>query len=144
MPEFLLATAALVLLTVAVGLLRLLRGPTDADRVMAVQLLGTGTVAVLLLVAAVAYSIAVRLFDAPCSGEFDQLGAATQQCLDRWESVELLPFLPVLPLGLVAFATPTRFWQRWAPMMFLGCLVLLVIVLMPAIKNKREEAFVED
>lgn len=52
MPEFLLAAAALVLLTVAVGLLRLLRGPTDADRVMAVQLLGTGTVAVLLLVAA--------------------------------------------------------------------------------------------
>ena len=51
MPEFLLAAAALVLLTVAVGLLRLLRGPTDADRVMAVQLLGTGTVAVLLLLA---------------------------------------------------------------------------------------------
>lgn len=51
MPEFLLAAAALVLLTVAVGLLRLLRGPTDADRVMAVQLLGTGMVAVLLLLA---------------------------------------------------------------------------------------------
>ncbi len=61
----------------------------------------------LLLVAAVAYSIAVRLFDAPCSGEFDQLGAATQQCLDRWESVELLPFLPVLPLGLDGLASST-------------------------------------
>ncbi|MGE3295292.1 MAG: monovalent cation/H+ antiporter complex subunit F [Geminicoccaceae bacterium] len=52
MAEFLLAAAALVLLTVAVGLLRLLRGPTDTDRIMAVQLLGTGVVAVLLLVAA--------------------------------------------------------------------------------------------
>ena len=52
MAEFLLAAAALVLLTVAAGLLRLLRGPTDADRIMAVQLLGTGAVAVLLLLAA--------------------------------------------------------------------------------------------
>jgi multicomponent Na+:H+ antiporter subunit F len=50
--EFLLAAAALVLLTVATGLLRLLRGPADADRIMAVQLLGTGTIAVLLLLAA--------------------------------------------------------------------------------------------
>jgi multicomponent Na+:H+ antiporter subunit F len=50
--EFLFAAAALVLLIVAIGLLRLLRGPTDADRIMAVQLLGTGTVAVLLLLAA--------------------------------------------------------------------------------------------
>ena len=47
----LLAAAALVLLAVAAGLLRLLRGPTDADRIMAVQLLGTGIVAVLLLLA---------------------------------------------------------------------------------------------
>ena len=49
MTEFLLAAAAFVLGTVALGLVRLLRGPTDADRMMAAQLLGTGGVAALLL-----------------------------------------------------------------------------------------------
>ena len=38
-----------------------------------------------------------------------------------------------IPVGLVAFATPMRFWQRWAPMLFLACLVLLVIVLIPGV-----------
>jgi len=38
-----------------------------------------------------------------------------------------------IPVGLVVFATPMRFWQRWAPMLFLGCLVLLVIVLIPGV-----------
>ena len=52
MSELLLAAAAFILLTAAVGLARVLRGPGDADRVMAAQLLGTGGVAVLLLVGA--------------------------------------------------------------------------------------------
>lgn len=52
MPEFLLGAAAFVLATVAVGLVRIVRGPDDADRMMAAQLLGTGGVAALLLVAA--------------------------------------------------------------------------------------------
>ncbi len=52
MTEFLLATAVLVLLTVALGLARILSGPTDADRMMAAQLLGTGGIAALLLLAA--------------------------------------------------------------------------------------------
>ena len=51
MAEFLLLAAGFVLLTAVAGLVRLLRGPTDADRIMAAQLLGTGVVAVLLLVA---------------------------------------------------------------------------------------------
>jgi len=38
-----------------------------------------------------------------------------------------------IPVGLIAFATPMRFWQRWAPMLFLACLVLLVIVLIPGV-----------
>ena len=38
-----------------------------------------------------------------------------------------------IPVGLVAFATPMRFWQRWAPMLFLACLVLLLIVLIPGV-----------
>ena len=57
--EFLLGAAAFVLLTVTVGLLRLLRGPADADRIMAAQLLGTGAVTVLLLVATALHAAAV-------------------------------------------------------------------------------------
>ncbi len=51
MREFFLAAAALVLIFVAIGLIRILRGPQDADRMMAAQLLGTGGIAVLLLAA---------------------------------------------------------------------------------------------
>jgi multicomponent Na+:H+ antiporter subunit F len=49
MAEFLLGAALFVLGTVALGLVRILRGPEDADRMMAAQLLGTGGVASLLL-----------------------------------------------------------------------------------------------
>ena len=49
MTEFLLSAAAFVLATVALGLFRILRGPSDADRLLAAQLLGTGGVAALLL-----------------------------------------------------------------------------------------------
>jgi multicomponent Na+:H+ antiporter subunit F len=49
MNGFLMAAAGAVMVTVAVGLVRILRGPGDADRVMAAQLLGTGGVAALLL-----------------------------------------------------------------------------------------------
>jgi multicomponent Na+:H+ antiporter subunit F len=50
--EFLLATAGAILFTVALGLARVLRGPGDADRIMAMQLIGTGGIASLLLIAA--------------------------------------------------------------------------------------------
>ena len=52
MSEFLVVIAGFVLLTVVVGLWRILRGPDDVDRTLATQLLGTGGIAVLLLVAA--------------------------------------------------------------------------------------------
>jgi multicomponent Na+:H+ antiporter subunit F len=52
MAEFLLAAAGFVLLTVALGLARILFGPSAVDRMMAAQLLGTGGIAVLLLLAA--------------------------------------------------------------------------------------------
>lgn len=48
-PDFLLAAAIFVLATVALGLVRILRGPEDADRMMATQLFGTGGIAALLL-----------------------------------------------------------------------------------------------
>ena len=50
MREFFIGAAVFVLLTVAVGIARILFGPRDADRMMAAQLLGTGGIAVLLLV----------------------------------------------------------------------------------------------
>ncbi|MDI9239842.1 monovalent cation/H+ antiporter complex subunit F [Lysobacter sp. LF1] len=59
MTAFLLASAAFVLLTVAIGLVRILRGPGDADRMMAAQLLGSGGIAALLLAAATGPSAVV-------------------------------------------------------------------------------------
>lgn len=49
MSEFLVVAASLVLVATALGLIRLLRGPGDAERMMAAQLLGTGGIAALLL-----------------------------------------------------------------------------------------------
>ena len=49
MTDFLLAAAGFVLAMVALGLVRVLRGPGDADRMMAAQLLGSGGIAALLL-----------------------------------------------------------------------------------------------
>ncbi len=51
MTDFLIVAAGIILFTVAVGLFRILSGPTNADRVMATQLLGTGGITSLLLVA---------------------------------------------------------------------------------------------
>ena len=60
MTEFLFAAAGFVLAMVALGLVRILRGPSVADRIMAAQLLGTGGIATLLLVA-VATGIAAAI-----------------------------------------------------------------------------------
>jgi multicomponent Na+:H+ antiporter subunit F len=49
MADFLLAAAGFVLATVALGLVRVLWGPGEVDRIMAAQLLGTGGIAALLL-----------------------------------------------------------------------------------------------
>lgn len=59
MSEFLLGAAVFVLMMVAIGLVRVLRGPTDADRLMATQLLGTGGIAALLLLGAASNEAAV-------------------------------------------------------------------------------------
>lgn len=56
MPEWvtlaLWIAAAGVLATIALGLVRVERGPSNGDRMLAAQLLGTGAVAVLLLAGA--------------------------------------------------------------------------------------------
>lgn len=51
MDEFFMAIAAFLLANLALGLLRVRRGPAPADRLLAVLLFGTITVAVLLLLA---------------------------------------------------------------------------------------------
>ncbi len=52
MAEYLLLAAGFVLATVAVGLVRILRGASATDSMMALQLLGTGGIAALLLLGA--------------------------------------------------------------------------------------------
>ena len=49
MADFLLSAAAFVVLMVALGLLRVARGPGRPERMMAAQLLGTGAIGALLL-----------------------------------------------------------------------------------------------
>ena len=59
MPEFLYAAAALVLLLTGLGLMRMLWGPSPADRLMAAQMLGTGGGAITLLIAIASGTIAI-------------------------------------------------------------------------------------
>lgn len=51
MQEFYLALAFFLLLNVITGLVRIVRGPARADRMMAAQLFGTAGVAILLVLA---------------------------------------------------------------------------------------------
>jgi multicomponent Na+:H+ antiporter subunit F len=51
MPNFLFGAAGFLLAIVALGLVRIFRGPAPADRMMGAQLIETGGVAVLLLLA---------------------------------------------------------------------------------------------
>ena len=51
MANFLFGAAAFVLTVVALGLVVILRRPAEVDHMMAAQLLGTGGVAILLLLA---------------------------------------------------------------------------------------------
>src|SRR5262245_21024210 len=53
MTEFLTAALGFILVMLALGLIRILRGPGDADRMMAAQLIGTGGIAALLLLGTV-------------------------------------------------------------------------------------------
>lgn len=51
MNEFYVGVATFLLLNILIGLLRILRGPTPADRMLTAQLFGTTGVAILLLLA---------------------------------------------------------------------------------------------
>ncbi|MGM8888488.1 monovalent cation/H+ antiporter complex subunit F, partial [Psychrobacter sp. 1U2] len=60
MQSIYLALALFLLLNLSAGMWRVLRGPTAADRMLAVQLFGTTAVAVLLLLAEASSSAALR------------------------------------------------------------------------------------
>lgn len=60
MNVFHLALATILLLNIAAGLVRILRGPTPADRMLAAQLFGTSGVALMLLLAQAQSSPALR------------------------------------------------------------------------------------
>jgi multicomponent Na+:H+ antiporter subunit F len=53
MVELCLATVVFLLAMLLAGMFRILRGPSDADRMMAAQLFGTQATAILLLIAIV-------------------------------------------------------------------------------------------
>ena len=53
MTEFLTAAVGFILAMLALGLVSILRGPGDADRMMAAQLIGTAGIAVFLLLGTV-------------------------------------------------------------------------------------------
>jgi len=84
MADFLLAAASFILAMVALGLVRILWGPADMDRMMAAQLIGTGGIAALLLAAAAGLpavedvALALALLAAFASVAFVK-GAATDE-----------------------------------------------------------------
>jgi len=53
MNDFLTAAVGWILVMLALGLVSILRGPGDTDRMMAAQLIGTGGIAALLLLGTV-------------------------------------------------------------------------------------------
>ena len=53
MTEFLVAALGFILAMLMLGLIRILRGPGDAERMMAAQLIGSAGIAALLLVGVV-------------------------------------------------------------------------------------------
>lgn len=60
MEQVYLALAAFLLLNIAASLIRIMRGPTPADRMLAAQLFGTTGVAALLLLAEIQVQPALR------------------------------------------------------------------------------------
>lgn len=90
MTGFLTWAAVFVLATVALGLVRALRGPAAADRVMAVQLLGTGGMAVLVLLSFAAeelplLDVALTLALLAAFAAVAFVRAATALYPDRWD-----------------------------------------------------------
>jgi multicomponent Na+:H+ antiporter subunit F len=94
MNDFLTAAVGLILAMLTLGLVSILRGPGDADRMMAAQLIGTGGIAVLLLLgtvtsvpAAVDVALTLALLATFASIAFVKKGLSSLDA-DEAESVE--------------------------------------------------------
>lgn len=90
MSEFLLGAAVFLLVNLGAGLIRIYLGPTPADRMLAAELFGTTTVAVLLLLA---HSLALpalqdvallfMLLSVPAIAAFARLPSPTKEHSDH-------------------------------------------------------------
>ncbi len=95
MTEFLTAALGIILVMLVLGLVRILRGPGDADRMMAAQFIGTGGVAGLLLLgtitgvpAAVDVALTIALLATFASIAFVKKGTAVLEA-DGPESTDV-------------------------------------------------------
>ncbi len=102
MADFLLSAGAFVVLMVALGLLRVARGPGRAERMMAAQLLGSGAVGALLLFGAASGESAVfdvaltlALLSAFASIAFVKFALRQDQPVDDEEGVDVSWLLDV-------------------------------------------------
>lgn len=108
MADFLLAAAIFAVVTVAVALVRILRGPGDAERMMAAQLLGTGGVGALLLFGAVQLSM---LLGGRLRGErfgtLQRLGLLVSMAglvYLQWPGLHAPPLLPAVGMLIAGLA----------------------------------------
>ena len=78
MADFLLIAACAILAMVALAMFLVMRGPVDADRMMAVQLLGTGGIAVVLQSAVIDVALVLALLAAFAGLAFVKAGSPAQ------------------------------------------------------------------
>jgi len=84
------------------------------------------TVLLMMFGLVMVYSASIALPDSP---KFAYLNDKNEYFLYR----QMMYIIVSMAAAAVAFQVPVAVWQKWAPMMFIGTLVLLVIVLIPGI-----------
>ena len=84
------------------------------------------TVLLMLFGLVMVYSASIALPDSP---KFAYLGDKNEYFLYR----QMMYIAVSMAAAAVVFRVPVAVWQKWAPMLFIGTLVLLMIVLIPGI-----------
>ena len=84
------------------------------------------TVLLMMFGLVMVYSASIALPDSP---KFAYLNDKNEYFLFR----QMMYIIVSMTVAAVVFQVPVAVWQKWAPMMFIGTLVLLVIVLIPGI-----------
>ena len=84
------------------------------------------TVLLMMFGLVMVYSASIALPDSP---KFAYLNDKNEYFLYR----QMMYIIVSMAAAAVVFQVPVAMWQKWAPMMFIGTLVLLVIVLIPGI-----------